>query len=66
MTYLKIESHFRIEYKTYSNFHYVPLSPGPLQWSSPLKEDQMLSEFRLVGSKIVKRLRRRKYDPVII
>ena len=26
----------------------------------------MWSEFRLVGSKIVKRLRRRKYDPLII
>ena len=44
------------------------LSPG-LLWLSSLhtKEGQMWREFRLVGLvKIVKRLRRRKYDPVII
>ena len=43
------------------------LSSDLLRWSSlQTKEDQMWSEFVLSGSKIVKRLRRRKYDPVII
>ena len=43
------------------------LSPGLLRWSSlQTKEGQMRSEFVWSGSKIVKRLRRRKYDPEII
>ena len=43
------------------------LSPGLLRWSSlQTKEGQMRSEHRLAGSEIVKRLRCRKYDPVII
>ena len=40
------------------------LSPGLLRWSSlQTKDGQMRSEFVSSGSKIVKRLRLRKYDP---
>ena len=43
------------------------LSPGVLRWSSlQTKEGQRHTEFISSGSKIVKRLRRRQYDPLII
>ena len=47
---------------------YVKESPtGLLRWSFlQVKEGQRRSEFISSGSKIVKRLRRRQYDPVII
>ena len=42
-------------------------SPCFLRWSGlPTKEGQRYTEFYLVGSTIVKRLRRRQYDPKII
>ena len=53
------------------SFFYNMMSSMPsveicLRWSSlQSKKDQMRSEFHVVGLKIVKRLRRRKYDPVV-
>ena len=48
--------------------HYVPsesLQPGLLQWSC-LKRIRSSNNVITSGSKIAKRLRRRRYDPVII